>query len=109
MGEWKNGLFGCFSDMKTCVFAYFVPCFVFGKTAEKIGAGSCIQCALAMYVPILNIWACIKVRGMVREQSGIEGSCCNDFIFKALCPICTLVQEANEVDWNNSGQAMARE
>ena len=36
MGDWSNGLFGCFDDCKLCIFAYFCPCIVFGKIAEKV-------------------------------------------------------------------------
>lgn len=109
MGEWKNGLFGCFGDIKTCVITYFVPCYVFGKNAEKVGAGSCIACALALYVPGLNIWAVTKVRGLIREKRGIEGSCCNDLLIWWFCGLCALIQEATEVEWDVPGQLMARE
>lgn len=109
MGEWKNGLFGCFSDTKTCVIAYFLPCYVFGKNAEKVGAGGCVPCALALYVPGLNIWAVTKVRGIIREKRGIEGTCCMDLLTWWLCGICALIQEANEVEWDQPGQMMARE
>jgi Cys-rich protein (TIGR01571 family) len=43
MGEWQHGLFGCFDDVKTCIIAYFVPCYVFGKNAEKVGE-NCLIC-----------------------------------------------------------------
>jgi Cys-rich protein (TIGR01571 family) len=97
MAEWKHGLFGCFDDCKTCIFAYIVPCYVFGKHAEKVGE-SCIVCALALYFPILNFYAVTKVRGLIREKKGIEGSCFNDLLVWWCCGICALIQEAQEVD-----------
>ncbi|VDI23070.1 Hypothetical predicted protein [Mytilus galloprovincialis] len=108
MGEFQHGLFGCFDDMKTCIIAYFVPCYVFGKNAEKVGE-SCVMCALALYVPGLNIFAMTKIRGLIREQKGIEGSCCNDLLIYMFCGLCAIIQEAQEVGSLQDGQVMARE
>ena len=108
MAIWQHGLFGCFDDMKTCIIAYILPAYVFGKNAEKVGE-SCILCALALYVPGLNIFARTKVRGLIRESKGIEGSCFNDLLMCLFCCSCTLIQEAQEVGWNTEGQLMARE
>lgn len=108
MATWQHGIFGCFDDMQTCVMAYLVPCFVFGKNAEKVGE-SCILCALALYVPGLNIFAVTKIRGLIREKKGIEGSCCDDLLMWWCCGLCALIQEAQEVEWNTGGQLMARE
>lgn len=33
---WKNGLFGCFGNCKTCLVTYVAPCYTFGKIAEKV-------------------------------------------------------------------------
>jgi Cys-rich protein (TIGR01571 family) len=108
MGEWQHGLCGCFDDMKTCIIAYIVPCYVFGKNAEIVGE-SCILCALAFYVPGLNIFAETKVRGLIREKKGIDGSCFNDLLMWVFCWPCALIQEAQEVGWNTDAQVMARE
>ena len=43
----------------------------------------------------------------MREQKGIPGSMCGDLIKVACCPLCALVQEAQEVKAIGS-QAMAR-
>ena len=80
----------------------------FGKHAEKVGK-SCIMCALALYIPILNFYAVTKVRGLIREKKGIEGSCFNDFLVWWCCGICALVQEAQEVQWDQEGQLISRE
>lgn len=108
MGEWQNGLFGCFNDCKTCIIAYFVPCFVFGKNAERVGE-SCVMCGLAIMVPFLNFYAATKIRGKIREAKGIEGSCFMDLVIWWLCGICALVQEAQEIGWDQGGQEMVRE
>lgn len=108
MVQWQHGLFGCFDDIKTCIFAYVIPWYVFGRNAERVGE-NCLTCALAMFVPVLNIYAILKIRATIREKKGIDGSCCGDFLTWWCCPICALVQEANEVQWDQGGQLMARE
>ena len=108
MAQWQHGICGCFDDMQTCVIAFCVPCFVFGKNAEKVGE-DCLPCALAFYVPGLNMFAATKIRGLIREKRGIEGSCFNDLLMWWCCGLCALIQEAQEVGWNSDGQVMARE
>lgn len=109
MGEFKHGLFGCFDNCGVCIMAYFCPCLVFGKTAEKVGE-SCCMCGAALFLPIANIIALLKIRRLVRESHGIEGSCCNDLLMWWFCGLCTLVQLAQEMDEGSPGeQAIARE
>jgi Cys-rich protein (TIGR01571 family) len=105
--DWSNGIFGCFNDCSTCIIAYFCPCYVFGKNAEAVG-DSCLLCALSQFVPILNLWARVSVRGKIREQKGIEGSCFKDLLCVWCCGICSIVQEAQEIQ-APGGQGMARE
>ena len=40
MPEWKNGLCSCFGNIPVCALTYLVPCYVFGKTAEKVSFAS---------------------------------------------------------------------
>ncbi len=55
------------------IIAYFCPCYVFGKNAEAVG-DSCLMCALSQFVPLLNLWTRVSIRGKIREQKGIEVS-----------------------------------
>ena len=50
--------------------------------------------ALSQFVPILNIWCRTQVRGKIREQKGIEGTCIKDLLLVLFCGLCALVQEA---------------
>ena len=40
-----------------------VPCVTFGQNAEAAGVTSCVMGGLAMFVPLLNLYCLIKVRG----------------------------------------------
>lgn len=111
MGEWKNGLFGCFNNCGLCIMSYFCPCIVFGKAAESVGE-SCGKCGFCILMPIGNIISWLTIRRMVRENKGIEGSCCNDFLMGAFCGLCALVQLAHETgqaDEAAQAESMARE
>lgn len=105
--QWAHGMFGCFEDCGTCIFAWFCPCYVHGQNAEKVGQ-SCVMCALSQFVPFLNLWARVSVRGKIREQKGIEGSCLGDLLWTWCCPICSVVQEAQELK-GAPAQSIARE
>ena len=106
--EWQHGLFGCFDNIGICIVAYFVPCYTFGKNAEAVGEG-CLPCGVAFLVPIVNIFAWIKIRGKIREQRGITGSTINDLLMICCCGICALVQEAQEVQGAPGAVGMVRE
>jgi len=83
---------------------------VFGQTAEKVGE-SCLVCGLCIMMPIGNIISFLKIRRLIREKHGIEGTCCKDFLCMAFCGFCSIVQMAIEVEGDapGGGQAMARE
>merc|ERR1712055_27803 len=95
--QWQHGLFGCFDNCGLCVMAYFCPCIVFGRTAEKVGE-SCGMCGFCIMMPIGNIISWMKIRGKVREAKGIEGSTCHDILMLCFCGMCALVQTAHEME-----------
>lgn len=101
-GEWKNGLFGCFSNCCLCAITYFAPCYVSGKVAEKTGESFWLYCCLAL-VPIANIICGSKIRGKIREEKQIDGTNMNDCLVHWFCALCAIVQEATEVDALDSG------
>lgn len=94
--DWQNGLCGCFNDITLCIITYIVPCYTHGKNAEVVG-DNCFLCALAFFVPFLNIFSLTSVRGKIREKQGIEGSCISDCLLTTFCTLCTLVQQGQEV------------
>ncbi|EDO36116.1 predicted protein [Nematostella vectensis] len=96
MGQFSNGLFGCFSDIPLCLTTYCVPCYTFGKTAEAVGE-DCLMCGIVLMVPCANIWFATQIRGKVREQKGIEGSFVNDLLMTWCCGFCSIIQEALEM------------
>lgn len=96
-GQWKSSLFSCCDDVGLCFITLIVPCVTFGKNAEAAGVTSCMLGALAMFIPLVNIFCLVKVRGAIREQNGIEGGVVGDFFMIICCGLCAMTQEAREV------------
>jgi Cys-rich protein (TIGR01571 family) len=96
-GEFRQGLFGCFSNCGVCIITFLVPCYTEGKVAEKVGE-SCLIHALLMFVPILNLICASTIRQKVRAQKGITGSFVGDLLAIFCCTTCAICQEAAEVD-----------
>lgn len=74
------------------LLSFFCPCIQFGRNAESLGE-SCFLYALSQFVPLLNLYCRVSVRGRIREQKGIEGSCFKDLLCAWCCAPCSLAQE----------------
>nr|ANR76348.1 cadmium resistance 3-like protein isoform x1 [Tegillarca granosa] len=112
MGEWATGLCGCFNDITLCLITYIAPCYTAGKNAEAVGDSCIMVGALYWLFPIAGIFLSAKVREKIRGSNGIDGSFGMDCLMHLFCPLCALVQDANQL--KQSGQAtqaesMARE
>ncbi|XP_045178327.1 uncharacterized protein LOC123538356 [Mercenaria mercenaria] len=109
VGVWAHDLFGCFDDVSTCLSTLVCPCVMFGRTAETIGSGNCVICAVSLLVPPVNFVSRMIVRGRIRDSKGIDGSSVNDCLLILFCPFCSLVQEVQECqDMTPSAQSMCR-
>jgi len=108
--NWQNGIFGCCSDIGQCCFAYFCPCIVAGKNAEAMGENCCLYGFLST-LGCIGLFTQSTIRQKIRERYGIEGSFINDIMCYCCCPLCALVQEANEIKAHGGApgaMAMAR-
>ncbi|XP_069111695.1 uncharacterized protein [Argopecten irradians] len=111
MGEWTNGLFSCFNNCTLCLITYIAPCYTAGKNAEAVG-DSCIMVGALWYLfPAAGVYLCAVVRGKIREQKGIDGGFGGDCLVHLFCPLCALVQDAQEIrpGETTQGESMARE
>lgn len=107
MPQWTNGIFGCLGDCSICkqhsqcllfcfvitgLLSFICPCIQFGRNAEAVGE-SCLMYALSQFVPLLNLYCRLSVRGKIREQKGIEGTFIKDLLYVWCCSTCSLAQE----------------
>lgn len=88
------------------LLSFICPCIQFGRNAEALGE-SCVMYALSQFVPLLNIYCRVSVRGKIREQKGIDGSCFKDLLCSWCCGPCALAQEA-QVSTNSSQTTFAQ-
>lgn len=105
--EWSHGLFSCFDDCGTCLVTYFCHCYTAGKNAEAVG-DSCLLCGLATFVPLANVFFMAQIRSKIRESKGINGTFLNDLCATCCCPLCMLVQSAQEVKGAPGAMSIAR-
>lgn len=97
MGEWQQGLFGCFSDIGTCLIVYFVPCVTAGQIIEAAGITSCFLGAISYLLPVFNPICVMMAYNKIREDRGIDGSVLGDVCRVFFCPCCALIQAGSEV------------
>lgn len=64
---------------------------------------------LVYFVPILNLFEWVNIRGKIREQNGIDGTPLNDCLTIFFCPFCALAQEGMEIKNIPSLMSMSRE
>lgn len=105
--QWQHGLCGCFDNIGLCVISYFVPCYQFGRNAEAVGE-NCLLCGLAFLVPGVNLVLGTLNRSKIRDSKGIQGTFVGDLVMWFCCPLCSLVQEAQELQ-GVKPQGMSRE
>ena len=86
-----------FLVLLTGIITYFCPCYTFGKNAELLGE-SCVVYALSQFVPPLDLWCRTQVRGKIRQQKDIEGTCLKDLLMVWCCPLRSLAQEVRVSD-----------
>ncbi|XP_033110218.1 cornifelin homolog A-like [Anneissia japonica] len=90
--QWSTGLFGCFSDIDSCLGGLFCGPFFICHLANKAG-----ECCCAPYcVP----GAMIAIRMKVRTRLNIQGSLCTDCCVLCCCGGCAACQMHREI--NNS-------
>ncbi|XP_072016854.1 uncharacterized protein [Amphiura filiformis] len=107
MAGWDYGLCGCFSNIGLCLVAYFVPCYIVGKTAETVGSSCCCCCILWLFIyPFVTC----HIRGKVRANKEIGGGVCSDFFCSLFLPCLVIPQMAQEMSVHafGAGESMAR-
>ncbi|XP_065659901.1 uncharacterized protein LOC100213815 isoform X2 [Hydra vulgaris] len=95
MPEYTNSICGCFNDITTCLITYFLPCLTAGKNAEFVGENCLLYGCLSL--TCVNFFFNAKIREKIREKYSIEGSFLNDIVCYCCCPLCALVQDAQEI------------
>eukprot|EP01089_Gocevia_fonbrunei_P020566 TRINITY_DN76_c0_g1_i2.p1 TRINITY_DN76_c0_g1~~TRINITY_DN76_c0_g1_i2.p1 ORF type:complete len:104 (-),score=9.38 TRINITY_DN76_c0_g1_i2:205-516(-) len=101
MGDWQEGLFGCFSDIESCLCSCFCPCVQIGKNIEAVDGDGCVLWAI-LYMFLPCIIGTVE-RGKVRQKYSIEGSVISDLFCSWCCGCCAMAQEAREIKARGGG------
>ncbi|KAI9674221.1 MAG: hypothetical protein M1817_002039 [Caeruleum heppii] len=110
--EWHSSFWDCFKPMDVCCMAYWCPCFLFGKTQQRLKDpnletyesfnGNCVGwCALG-YCGFQWVLQMAKRQDM-RAQFNLDGSGAGDCFRSYCCPCCGLVQEEKESVFRTQG------
>nr|XP_022305818.1 protein PLANT CADMIUM RESISTANCE 3-like isoform X2 [Crassostrea virginica] len=109
MGEFKYGFCGCFNNTHLCIVTWFLPCVTAGRNSEIMG-DNCLVCgALYCIASPIGVYYQALNRQKIREQRSIEGSFGGDCLVHLFCPLCALVQDAQEIQPAAQAESMARE
>lgn len=68
-GEFKNGIFGCMSNLEACCVTMCAPCLAVGGVAREVNESCCVCTLVSLYLPFCAV---CYLRGKVRESKGIE-------------------------------------
>ncbi|KAL5268977.1 hypothetical protein ACHWQZ_G002710 [Mnemiopsis leidyi] len=98
MGDWSHSIFSCFDDIGTCAITYLMPCYTYARNAQRSDTTNCLVAAVLFFVPFVNIFCWLKIRGNIREKHHIEGGVVTDLMMILCCGLCALVQEAQQLD-----------
>ena len=106
MGDWDQGLLGCFGNIGVCAIVYFLPCIAYGQIMEKADITGCFLGVVLFFVPVLDLFCLAKARSAAREKSDIEGSFIMDLVLSYFFPCCVMTQTQNQLD---VGKAMGQD
>ena len=95
--NWRYSLLEacCIDDGLMVEACFCTPC-VFGRNAEALGY-NCCQYGAGLFVPLLELYLRIKIRGEIRERRGIQGDTVGDCIDASSWGPIAIVQETIEV------------
>ena len=94
MSDFTTGLFGCMSDIGTCLYGTFCPVCLNLKTFSKLNEEECDCCYLLN--PISEFW----VRQTIRRRKHMKKEACCDTLTAGFCFACAICQDAREVNAN---------
>lgn len=103
--EFDQPLFGCSSDIKSCLIVACLPCggAIAQGLAVKNATGEGFIVPYCMTILLACIGAAIN-RGQIRNKYNLEGGFINDFCYHMWCHHCASCQEYREVNVRNQAK-----
>lgn len=90
--QWQTppGSWCCGQSMKTCLCAWFNPCYQCGLS-KRMNEHCCIGCATCP-------GGLASMRAVIRTRHNIEGTLCGDHCSSYWCRPCVMIQMSDEMD-----------
>jgi len=114
--DWETGFCSCSSPCGTCCLGACCPCILYGRTQYRLEHNgstegysfcnsNCTFYSCLMIVPPLQSGLPLSLqsflgyaqRKKIRQQYGLRGGPCGDYLRHYCCPCCSLIQEEEEV------------
>jgi len=95
MGQWKQGICGCFANPGLSLIQCCVAPLAIAKNSEAVG-----EAAPVAWILSVSGCPCIAgalLRGMIRKKSGIDGSFWMDCLLWCCIPCLALCQESAQL------------
>ena len=98
MAEFHETLFGCASDMTSCLIGLCVPCGIVCLQAQAVKTATGDDSAIGPYCIGLCLGAIGGAinRGTIRRSLNMSGSFIGDCCTWCFCPACSACQEFRE-------------
>jgi len=104
----KNGFFGCFDDLETCLCGFCcLPCAV-GINVDRAGKGACaLWCCLYSIGAYFGGYCCcgMAARESIQLASGVPVTAAENCILHWLCCCCAISQEGRAAKAIRDGKA----
>ncbi|KXX77772.1 Protein PLANT CADMIUM RESISTANCE 9 [Madurella mycetomatis] len=117
--SWKNSFFEFWNPIDTCLFAWCVPCVVFGRTHHRLRKSPTLEgyepintsCLLMCASGCVGLWwlPVAMQRADIRTKHNLEGSCLFDIATSCCCGCCSIVQQDKEAADRELGNGAVQE
>jgi len=97
--EWENSLFGCFSDIGSCLLTICCPCIAYGTVHDSVHQTGCGGACCAFLCLSYIGCSCLihkDLRGDIRRRYNLDEGC-GDCLTTCCCGGCAICQEAREL------------
>ncbi|XP_041469382.1 placenta-specific gene 8 protein-like [Lytechinus variegatus] len=97
--DWHSGIFGCCSNIVSCLSGYFCTCCYGMYVATRLEE----NCLLPVCLPVCYI---IPLRTKIRTENRIKGSICEDCLVGCFCHMCAICQIHRENIYAKKGRVL---
>jgi Cys-rich protein (TIGR01571 family) len=98
MGDMQESLFGCLSDISTCIIGWLIPCYLAATTKAALDERECTFCD-CLCAP--NEY---QTRQSIRAKYGMAYQPLNDCLCWSVFSSCFVCQDAREVKARGGGK-----